>query len=328
MNIAYSSSEYYFKPTCVSIYSLLINSKETHKIILLSSGVCDKSKRDLRNIVEGLGSTLLVLEIDGLLEYYAAKLRLPKMRGSYSTYARIFLTELLPDFTEVLLIDSDTLIIKDISLISKIDDDVAMMACRDYVISNKFSRHEDPDLSRLAYYNMGVLYVNLVFWRDNNLLEKLVKTYDKEFTPMIADQTIVNKYFNEYIEPLSVIFNCYTYLHYGFDYLFYKSQNNNDTLFMPEIEFNSAKSGPVILHFIGAWYERPWFKFNINPHVKAYLDYWVKCFKLSELFDRPKLSLASFIYDYSSIFIHYWFGKKAYFLFRYKFIQLIKFRFN
>lgn len=323
MNIAYSSSEYYFKPTYVSIYSLLTNSKETHEIILLSTNICDESKSKLRGMIEGLGSSLLIFEIDELLEYYAEKLMLPKMRGNYSTYARIFLAEILPEFNEVLLIDSDSIIIEDISLISKINNNFVMLACRDYVISNKFSQHEDSELNCREYYNMGVLYVNLFLWREKKLSEKILSLYDKKLIPRIADQTIVNRYLHEYIEPLSIEFNFYTYFHYDFCYVFYK-QYNNCTKFISEHQFNLAKSRPIVLHFIGAWYERPWFKFNISSYSGVYLQYWKKCFDVSELYDRPRLPLVNFIYDFTSIFLYSIFGSKSYFFFRYKIIQIIK----
>lgn len=323
MNIAYSSSEYYFKPTYVSIYSLLINSKEVHEVILLSSDICDKSKNKLRGMVEGLGSSLLIFEVDELLEYYAEKLMLPKMRGNYSTYARIFLAEILPEINEVLLIDSDSVIIEDISSISKNNNNFVMLACRDYVISNKFSRHEDSELNCREYYNMGVLYINLFSWRENNLSEKILSLYDKKLIPRIADQTILNRYLHDYIEPLSIEFNYYTYFHYGFCYAFYKNYNNG-TKFISENELKLAKSRPVVLHFIGAWYERPWFKFNISSYSGVYLKYWTKCFDVSELYDRPKLPLVNFIYDFTSISIYSIFGSKSYYFFRYKIIQIIK----
>ena len=66
MNIVYSTSEYYFKPTLVSLYSLLKNSSFNHNIFLLSSDVSDKNKKTFNNLVTEMGSVPLILEIENI----------------------------------------------------------------------------------------------------------------------------------------------------------------------------------------------------------------------------------------------------------------------
>ena len=146
MNIVYSSSEYYFKPTLVSVFSLLENSSKNHTIFLLSSGVSDESKLAFIELVQSMGSIPEILEIDLLLESKAIEFKLPKMRNNYSTYARLFLSEII-DVESVLLIDSDTLVVGEIEdIVDEVTDDGVMFAVRDFVISNKHSRHEDAEL--------------------------------------------------------------------------------------------------------------------------------------------------------------------------------------
>ena len=113
MNIVYSSSEYYLKPTLVSVLACLKIRSRSHTIFLLSSGVSDKSKLAFTNLVESMGSIPEILEIDAVLESKAIEFNLPKMRNNYSTYARLFLSEIL-DVESVLLIDSDTLVVGEI----------------------------------------------------------------------------------------------------------------------------------------------------------------------------------------------------------------------
>jgi lipopolysaccharide biosynthesis glycosyltransferase len=324
MNIAYSSSEYYFEPTYVSIFSLLANSNEKHNIILLSSGIPGVKIRKLEAMVVTLGSIFECIDITQRLENLAKKFSLPLMRGGYSTYARLFLADILVNIKNIVLIDGDTLVIGDISTIKKYTKNYVMLACRDYVISNKYSAHEDTLLSNSAYYNMGILYINLDLWRKNNLTHEIEKRFDLNYKLNVADQTIINKYLKKFVQELDLQFNYYTYFHYKFDYKFYCHQNNNTTTFIEFDKFIHASINTVVLHFIGTWYERPWFKKNISPYSDIYLHYWKQCFPVSELFSKPKVTLSNAIYGFLALFLLKFFGLKMYFLFRYRMIQKIK----
>ncbi len=322
MNIVYSSSNEYFKPTYVSIYSLLKNSSSTHQIILLSSKITLENKNKITKLVTENKSTIKIIEIDDFLEKMAKKFNLPKMRGNYSTYARIFLADLLPDLYDVLLIDSDTLVIGEIDNYMKQNIENVMCASKDYVILNKHSNHEDAFFSN-TYYNMGILYVNLNKWRSLNLTSLFSERFDQSYKPKIADQSLINKYLQEYICESDLKFNFYTYFHYKFNYAFYVSQNKSIS-FVNEQIFMESYANPVILHFIGTWYERPWYKRNISSYFEIYKVYWEKCFDLDELYQTPiNLSFKTF-YDSFSYIIYSVFGLKMYYYFRYFLIQKLK----
>ena len=322
MNIVYSSSEYYFKPTIVSVYSMLKNSLHKHTVYLLSSGISDASKVAFTELVTSMGSIPEILEIDALLESKAIEFKLPKMRNNYSTYARLFLSEIL-DVESVLLIDSDTLVVGEIEdVLDEVTDDGVMFAARDFVISNKYSRHEDTELSNSNYFNMGVLYVNLKNWREQNLTSIIKNSYDHTHTLKIADQTIVNKYLSQFITEIGLRFNWYTYFRYDFSYEFYCRQNNK-TVFVSNDKYEFSRANPVIIHFIGTWFERPWFKSNICDGRDLYLTYWNELFSEADLFNSPKIAKDT-LYGYISVLFYKLCGIKAYFKFRYIFVQKLK----
>ena len=324
INVAYSSSEYYFKPSLVSIYSLLKNTDSDIHIYFLSSGVSETNKKILENLIQKFKAQLSIIEVESELNKFASKLNLPLMRGNYSTYARILLADILVDVTEILLIDSDTLVVDDIQNICiHLDAEKILHAARDYVISNKNSRHEDASLSSSSYFNMGVLHINLNQWRRLGITEVLKNRFEEGHKLKIADQSIINRYLNEYIGELPVIYNFYTYFHYEMNYSEYE-QLNNQTLFCNQEEFERARMNPVIIHFIGTWYERPWFKKNLSHQSQRYLEYWNDIFTISDLFDIPKRSLIAWTYDFISISIYNLFGFKYYFWFKYNLVQKIK----
>jgi lipopolysaccharide biosynthesis glycosyltransferase len=324
INIAYSSSDYYFKPSLISIYSLLKNTKSNVHLYFLSSGVSESNKDILEEIVKKFDSKLSIIEVESELIKFSLRLNLPLMRGNYSTYARILLSEILSDVDEILLVDSDTLVVGDIQSIYKyIGKDKILYAVRDYVISNKYSCHEDSDLSKKPYFNMGVLYINLKAWRSGRLTGLLKRRFEVDYKLKIADQSIINKYLSEFIGELPVMYNFYTYFHYDMTYQKYESLNN-ETIFCDIDEFKSAKRNPVIIHFIGTWYERPWFKSNLSNKKSLYLKYWNQLYGHIDLLDTPQRSLKSRFYDYLSMSIYSYCGFKVYFWFRYNLVQKIK----
>jgi len=324
INIAYSSSEYYFKPSLVSIYSLLKNTDSDIHIYFLSSGVSESNKKILEDLVKNFKAQLSIIEVESELIKFASKLNLPLMRGNYSTYARILLADILVDVPEILLIDSDTLIEGDIGNISAhFDANKVLHAARDYVISNKNSRHEDAELSSKPYFNMGVLHINLNQWRRLGITELLKNRFQEEHKLKIADQSIINRYLYEFIGELPVVYNFYTYFHYKMDYHQYE-ELNNQTVFCNKEEFERARRYPVIIHYIGTWYERPWFNKNLSNLSQRYLEYWNDIFTISELFDTPKRSIMARLYDFISISIYNLFGFKYYFWFKYNLVQKLK----
>jgi len=323
MNIVYSSSYSYFKPTFVSIYSLLINSRQKHRIIILANDIPDSCCASLRKMVSGLGSTILIEDVSDKLSKLACEYGLKPLRGSFSTYSRIFLSELLPNLEEVLLIDSDTLVVGDVACLLPVTTECCFAASRDYVVSNIYSKHEEVSLRRVTYFNAGVLYVNLARFRSCNLLSRLEDLKTSSWNPKIADQSILNRYYPTHFSELSIKFNFYTYFHYGFGYEFYRKLNNS-TSFLTTESFAEAEQSPVILHFVGSWFERPWFKLNISAYDEEYRRYWDCCFASRERELLPGQSLLKYCYDLLSIFIYYTFGSKAYFYFRYYVIQKFK----
>ena len=324
INIAYSSSEYYFKPSLVSIYSLLKNTNSDVHLYFLSSGVSENNKKILENLVKKFNAKLSIIEIESELEKFASRLNLPLMRGNYSTYARILLAEILVSVDSILLIDSDTLVVDEIQgIYDYVDTDKILYAARDYVISNRYSCHEDFELSEKPYFNMGVLYINLKAWRSAGITKVLKGRFEAEHKLKIADQSIVNRYLGEFIGELPVMYNFYTYFHYEMDYLEYE-QLNNETIFCTMNEFDQARHHPVIIHFIGTWYERPWFKNNLSNQATLYLKYWNELFSPVDLFDTPRRPVLVQIYDFLSTSLYSYFGFNWYFWFRYNLVQKIK----
>lgn len=325
INIVFSTSDYYLLPTICSMLSIIDNASEKCDFIILSNGLTARSKEKLVIIAEDLGVNIDVLEISGKLEELAREFGLPESRGSFSTYSRIFLAEIIPDLDHVWLIDSDTLVLGDICELKRYNVHT-IAAVPDQVVLNKYSCHESQDLTDQLYFNMGVVGLNLKQWRELGLLGKLRDEFDQSEPLKIVDQTVVNRYFSSHIYRLHQKFNFYTYFHHDLSYDFL-SGLSVPKYFLGNKEFTEAKEAPVIIHFIGFWFERPWFNKSYSPFRKAYAHYWEKLevYGLdNQLYPRPAEGALSKIY--SSLFstlLALGFTK-AHYKIRYIYIQKVK----
>lgn len=136
------------------------------------------------------------------------------------SHARMFMNELLPNHVKtVLYLDSDMLVLDDISRIWRNpDDDFVLMACSDnkYPTTGKTRSNRlfteigiEPDSD---YFNSGLMMINLDNFRIHDYLEQyllLVKQYGESFSH--CDQDIMNIIFNNKWEKLEGNWNATTY---------------------------------------------------------------------------------------------------------------------
>ena len=99
MNIVYSTSNYFVKPTITSIISL-INHNEVTNIIILYSDLSDDSIELIKRIVKKCN--IIFLKCDDIIKEKLSHLKLKKVRGNWNTYLRIFIPSLFPEFERIL----------------------------------------------------------------------------------------------------------------------------------------------------------------------------------------------------------------------------------
>ena len=169
---------------------------------------------------------------------------------------------------------------------------------------------------------MGIVLLDLAAWRSLDLTSLVRDNFDVSHQLKIADQSIFNKYLSDYISELHIKYNWYTYFHYKFSFEDYLRKNNS-TQFLSHSVFEEARMEPVIIHFIGTWFERPWYKRNSCAYNDVYRSYWSKIFQFSDLYPIPKLSYKS-CYSYISYVIKKFLGDRLDYFFRYVLVQKLK----
>lgn len=276
MNIVYSSSDAYADCTGVSIWSLYKNNRhiEELNVYVLDTDISQENHKKLAKVAEMFNRSITFINATEGFEKGAKELNLPLMRGSYNTYSRVLMNKWFSNLDRVFVIDSDTLICGDISPIWDVDLTGKLFgAVPEVAMYGKYNYLENQELLRSVplYYNMGMCLINLKEWRERGVDALILKRMKEEHPVLkIADQSIINMFFNEFIVRLNLKFNYYTVVH-GVKY-----KTISDVFFKKKIfdeeEYKEAADKPVIIHYFGHSFERPWFKHNAAYRKKDYYN--------------------------------------------------------
>ncbi len=207
MNIALANDEYYFAGLWSTVISLLAATPDASslRIHVIDTGISDASWERLSDAVaKHPAPPELVRKI-----FPREKLEGLDIPGPRSplVYARLFLPELL-DCDRVLYLDSDLLVFKNVLDLEGID--LSGYACA--AVINEDAGTLDFDLSekeytslrldpKSKYFNAGLLYMNLEYWRENDYTEKCLD-FLRSHQFRLADQSALNVVMNGEILPL------------------------------------------------------------------------------------------------------------------------------
>ena len=196
--IFFSTDDNYIPFLDVAIASLIENaSKEyNYKLIVLNTGL------DPENIAKVMknecpGFEIEFVDISEQLEDIKAKLK-DVYHFSIVTYYRLFIASLFPQYDKALYLDSDLVVMGDISELYNTDlGDNILGACPEEFVQNtpefrlyaKIALGVDPD----TYVNAGVLVMNLAEFRKNKIEKKFIKLITKyDFDLLDPDQAYLN----------------------------------------------------------------------------------------------------------------------------------------
>ena len=193
---------------------------------------------------------------------------IPKYRGSYTTYLKLFAFNLLPNTVHrILFIDSDTVIVNDLSEIIDIDMQNCMIgAVRDgithpYKVALGYPAND-------SWFNMGVMLVDVDKWKKENAQAKIIEQLKKRKGYIAVDQDLLNITQHGQIMTLHPKYNAtphhFVYKEKDFRKAFPQGGFYSDIKIMEE-----AQNNPVIRHFERFVGESAW---NLNTaHPYAFL---------------------------------------------------------
>jgi len=202
IHVAYCLDDGYAEYTCVSMASMLANTKSNIHFHVVSNRLGDENKAKLSSLSERFPQMLLsfhkfTFDSDGF--------EIGRTHLTAEAYYRIYLPEILPDLERILYIDGDTVINGDISELWNID-------LGEYTVGVVVDLHSQIHMERCKaigfndddlYFNSGVLLINLKKFEKYQfirqiptiipeLYEKVTKINEGWF----PDQDLLNYKFN------------------------------------------------------------------------------------------------------------------------------------
>lgn len=239
VNVALAPDDNYAYFASVVIKSAVANSSNPENITfwILDGGLSDKSKSILKSSAKNV--EFLVIDKEVFADF--------KGKGyiSISAWYRFALSKLLPtNISKILYLDCDIAVNCDLQEMFEIDlNNYAIGAVKD-CIWKKFNKRIDLD-SNYHYFNSGVLLINVDYWRENKIEEKLFG-FLKESPERInmLDQSVLNIVLGKEYKEFPLQWNV-QYVPAYIEECCYEKQ-----------EFQSAMANPKIIHFVNRF--KPW----------------------------------------------------------------------
>lgn len=270
MNILYSSDNNYAQHMGVSIYSLLVHNTDINQITIyiIDNDISNENCEKLYNLVSGFKNANLIFVP---FSEWKSKLKLNMSWNiSISSYARLFVSDMLPPDTDrVLYVDCDMIICKSlINLWNTCIEGKVLAAVQDSV--NPDTKQAIGVDSVTPYFNAGLLLINLKEWRKQDIGEKCLAFIEEHCGNVRHhDQGVLNGILRGDFVKLPVSENLMT-IHYFFSQRRTLSYFHEQAPFYSQNEIDSAKNDPTVLHYTPSFTSRPWVKGCKHPLKNLY----------------------------------------------------------
>ena len=180
IQIFYACDDNFVKYTIVSLYSMQKNASKEFKyhVHILHTGISDAMKE---RVLE-MKNDCFEISFDDVTEYLVSISDKLPLRDYYSktTYYRLFIAEMYPEYDKAIYIDSDTVVQGDISELYRINiDDAYVGACHEQAMlqENVYGTYVEKvvGVPRYNFFNAGMLVINCDRFRIRFVLDKFIE---------------------------------------------------------------------------------------------------------------------------------------------------------
>ncbi len=275
MNVFYFASDAFVNVAATSIFSLLKNNikAEAIHIYLVDDGISDEKKHMLTQMIHEFRRDITYIPAPDPVEMFEFPFKTRYQIGH--SYPRMCIGRLLPpDVDKVLCLDSDTLVLGDLTELWELDLGDNVMAGVPEPLNYCAYRHQfhlnDDDI----YCNAGMFLIDLKKWREQHMEQEIVRIIQEQNgNVFFFEQTLMNYVCKGKIYQLDLRYNSFTLL-YAFSYDNLMRWRRPSHPYRPE-DVTDAKEHPVIIHFTRCFYmlSRPWVDGCNHPYTEIYRRY-------------------------------------------------------
>lgn len=187
----------FVKYTVVSLKSAISNASKAYKYraYILHVDIVEEMQQKIMEMAESYFEICFV----NVKEYLESiDDRLP-IRDYYSktTYYRMFIAQMFPEYDKAIYIDSDTVVLGDIAqLYAKDMGEKYVGAAREQVMvqTDVYGEYAEKVLGidRNYYFNAGLLLINCKAFRENQILERFIQLLDEYTFVVTQDEDYLN----------------------------------------------------------------------------------------------------------------------------------------
>jgi lipopolysaccharide biosynthesis glycosyltransferase len=261
--VALVANDKYIQHAGVVIASILENAKnpEAFLFYLLCDEISSLNTQKINDLGQRYGSQINLIATSS--KQYDHLVQVGYLVSA--TYLKFNIEDLLPDEVhKVIYIDSDVVVLDDLKALWDIDlGHYALAAAEDPHCDYKKKALKIPD--QYAYFNSGVMVMNLDFFRINNMRCKLYEYVENNPEKIdYVDQDAFNALLYDKCKPLSLNWNVLAYF-YEREVIEKVVQKNELPLYL------KASQEPKIVHYCGKI--KPWQYLCLHPKKKLYWQY-------------------------------------------------------
>jgi lipopolysaccharide biosynthesis glycosyltransferase len=255
--IAITIDDNYLQHACVMLASLNANIKGGAHLYCIYSDLSKDSRKRIANELKNTRLLINFVEFNTtVLPHLPIK---PDDHVSQSAFLRIWLPDLFKDLDQILFLDTDIVINGDITeLLNQDVSGYPLAAVPDTGMSaqKKAGLGLSPDT---LYFNSGVMVVNLAYFRQHHLTAEISR-FITEHPDLCEfwDQDAFNAVIRGNFHVLDYRYNVQS----GF-----YENHKNEPLVLKALE------DPLIVHYTGGGYCKPWFYNNKHPLKQLYYKY-------------------------------------------------------
>lgn len=205
-----ASDDNYSPFVATTMFSILEHTTSFAEFYILDGGIIENSKKLIEKSLEKFNN--FSIEYIDMLGFGLE--RFPNLKHySLNTFSRYFIPQIKPDLKKVLYLDIDIIANGDIAELynSDLENYPLGAVLEDFYGQNALTLKEKiyPKFaSGKKYFNAGVLVLNLEYFRQNNMTQKLVdKTIELSDVLACPDQDIFNIFFENNYKVLDYKFN-------------------------------------------------------------------------------------------------------------------------
>lgn len=270
MNVVLISDDNYAMPTIVAITSLKLNKEPQSQYTV--HVICTNMSEHNLSLLEALGSSdfnINIIIMDNVGKYQ--ELAIGDLHVSPAALYKFDIANIFPELDRILYVDGDILFEKDPKTLFEIDLGNNYAAV---VKDAKPTTYKPPQVVKLgiphhtAYFNSGVMMLNLNKFREDFLDQKLLE-YRKNGINYFMDQDALNVCFEEKVIYLPLYFNVMSSV-IGF----FTGEDIQNYYELDTADKNVIYERAVIVHLCTRY--KPWDYVNV-----PFSDKWYNCYQQS-----------------------------------------------